>query len=360
VQADRVEGHNEVAGWMFATVALLYSVTVAFVVFAAYQRFTDAADSVTAEAAATVSVFRETDGLPEPVRSEAQSAVRAYVKEVTANEWESHGTLRLHTTRDALTPVWRAFDTFKPSTTDEHSAADSAKDALRDLERQRHLRHLAGEASLPSAFWALIIGGGVVTVLMTYLFVTRRLWVHMTLVAMLGGFIAGVIVLIYSVNYPFTGKTHVSRRPFAHAALMFDALGLESSANFLPAPTTTSGAAKPVTVDGRKAWTDTGIDVRAGDVVTIAASGEVFANETLGTGPNGFTERPDLVASNVLKTDNHAGLIGRIGETGVPFAVGSDFSSGRLPAGRLYLGINDIGLENNHGQYLAAIRVTHP
>ena len=359
VPPERVEGHNEVAGWMFATVALLYSVTVAFVVFAAYGRFTDASDSVTREAAATVSAFREASDFPEPARSTAQATLRAYVKEVTDNEWKSHGTIRVHTTRDALSPVFTAFAGFKPTTEDQRDQRNGAMDTLRDLEKQRHLRHLAGEASLPSGFWALMIGGGVVTVLMTYLFVTRRLWVHMALVGMLGGVIAGVIVLIFSLNYPFTGQTHVSRGPFKHAELEFAVLDVGPQ-DFVGAPSVgaTTLSTKTVTVDGKTQWTDTGIDVQVGQVVTINATGEVFASESLSTGPNGVPERPDLASANLIVSGNHAALIGRIGDAGAPFAVGSDFSSGRLPPGRLFLGVNDKGLENNHGAFSAAIRVS--
>ncbi len=255
--------------------------------------------------------------------------------------------------------MWRVFDSFKPANAGEEAVEEAALSTFRDLERQRHLRHLAGEASMPVAFWALLVGGAIVIVAMSYLFVTRRLWVHMALVAMLGGSTAGVIALIFSINYPFTGQTHVSRRPFDHAVQMFAALEFEDS-NFLGTPALPPGPSKAVTVDGTRPWTDTGVDVRPGDVVAVTATGEVFAAATISTGPNGLAERPDLAKSNVLARENHAALIGRIGANGVPFPVGSDFSSAGLPAGRLYLGINDIGLENNDGEFLAVVRISSP
>lgn len=54
---------------------------LAFVVFSAWQRFSESAHSVTDEAAATVVAYRDTRELPEPLRSEAQAALRSYVQE---------------------------------------------------------------------------------------------------------------------------------------------------------------------------------------------------------------------------------------------------------------------------------------
>jgi hypothetical protein len=58
--------------------------------------------------------------------------------------------------------------------------------------------------------------------------------------------------------------------------------------------------------------------------------------------------------------DHHAGLIGRISASGTPFFVGSAFTGSAPQAGELFLGINDIGVENNSGAFAASIQVTQP
>ena len=50
-------------------------------------------------------------------------------------------------------------------------------------------------------------------------------------------------------------------------------------------------------------------------------------------------------------------MIGRIGEAGAPFLVGSELSSTADTEGRLFLGINDIDVENNSGEFTATITV---
>ncbi|MDP8929854.1 MAG: hypothetical protein M3O70_15105 [Actinomycetota bacterium] len=110
-----------------------------------------------------------------------------------------------------------------------------------------------------------------------------------------------------------------------------------------------------VLVDGRAPWTDTGVDVAAGGGVEVTARGEVFHNESSSIGPEGFPNHPDLLTP--LPTANHAGLLARVGATGQPFYVGRVTTFLVPHAGRLFLGINDGGLENNRGFFTATITV---
>jgi hypothetical protein len=348
--------HNDFIGLIFATVALLYSVLMAFVVFSVWQRFTESAHTVTDEAAATVVAYRDTQTFPEPIRSEAQAAFRSYLREVMDNEWATHGSVLPHRSRDALNPVWNAYLKYQPTEAIALAQFDGAQSRLHDLELKRHERHLAGEASLPNVFWWLIVGGAMVTVAMSYLFVVERRGVHALQVGLLAGVIAGVLALVFALNFPFTGSVHVSRGPFKHALLEFTALDLQPGTPGTAAPARTQA----VTVDARKAWTDTGVDIISGDRVSVSATGTIFHDASGTTGPNGVAERLDLQQFNVLKGENHAGLIGRIGDTGTPFAVGSDFASTNLAPGRLFLGVNDQGVDNNSGAFSAVVTVRRP
>lgn len=113
-----------------------------------------------------------------------------------------------------------------------------------------------------------------------------------------------------------------------------------------------------VTVAGTQLWTDTGIDLRADDRVEVTATGSVYHNENSSTGPDG--DPAGSSEYNLIGDMNHAGLIGRITDAGDAFAVGSDADFEAHEDGRLYLGINDKGVENNSGEFEASVTVTHP
>ena len=125
-------------------------------------------------------------------------------------------------------------------------------------------------------------------------------------------------------------------------------------------PTTKIGP-RTVRISGTQAFTDTGVVLKQGDDVSITASGTVFpntANRSLAANPNGVPNHPELRVFNVVPNVDHSGLIGRVGPAGSPFAVGRSDHFKANTAGRLFLGINDVGVDNNDGAFVARVTVT--
>ena len=121
---------------------------------------------------------------------------------------------------------------------------------------------------------------------------------------------------------------------------------------------TDSAIGRPVVVNvnADRQWIDTGVDVRAGDVLTIRADGTVRlsgnGNDT--ATPGGGNRR----ANNASMPNHPAGaLIARVGN-GAPIFVGDGRGIARLTTGgRLYLGVNDDHWEDNSGQFRATVTV---
>ena len=110
---------------------------------------------------------------------------------------------------------------------------------------------------------------------------------------------------------------------------------------------------RQVNVTAREAWTDTGIDVRAGQQIYFVSTGEVRWGPNRRDGAAGERNSP-FNAGRPLPDRPAAALIGRIGEND-RFFIGADTMPFRVrSAGRLYLGINDDVLTDNTG----ALRVT--
>ena len=55
--------------------------------------------------------------------------------------------------------------------------------------------------------------------------------------------------------------------------------------------------------------------------------------------------------------DRHAALIGLVAGANTPFFVGANYNDIAPATGRLYLGINDVGVDNNSGKYTATVRL---
>ena len=152
-----------------------------------------------------------------------------------------------------------------------------------------------------------------------------------------------------------------NEEPRTLGELVNDSLPCDAGTPSTTAPSD-GGAAQQRIVPGTVAWTDTGIDVRSGDLIAIEASGEIKAAlDRAATGPDGEQD-PTLRGANLpeLPGANHAALIGRIGDAGPPFLVGPILKASADRDGRLFLGINDVGVDNNSGAYDVAIRVSPP
>ena len=127
--------------------------------------------------------------------------------------------------------------------------------------------------------------------------------------------------------------------------------GTASSSN----PIGTTG--EVVTVDSSVRWTDTGIDVRAGEMLTFDSDGNIRLSDNPGDFATASgSESGRRAAGAPVANAPAGGLIARIGNS-TPVYVG-DRRSVRAPrAGRLYLGVNDDHLPDNQGTYRVSVSV---
>jgi len=122
-------------------------------------------------------------------------------------------------------------------------------------------------------------------------------------------------------------------------------------------------------VPGNSQWVDTGIDVKAGEPLTIVAKGRVAITKLRAmsgdveheVGPAGTFFYDDRLTPQTFPLPAAGNgpapcfcLIGRIGH-GPAFFVGSERSSVAEQTGRLWLGINDFDASQNVGDFFAEI-----
>jgi hypothetical protein len=79
--------HNEVAGFIYAALGVIYAVLLALVVIAVWEEFGRARVTVEGEANALAEIFWLAHRLPEPERHQLQELARSYAEEVVDKEW---------------------------------------------------------------------------------------------------------------------------------------------------------------------------------------------------------------------------------------------------------------------------------
>ena len=79
--------HNDVAGFIYAALGVIYAVLLALVVIAVWEEFDAANDTVEQEANALAEIAWLGNRLPEPEATHLQELCRSYAEEVIHKEW---------------------------------------------------------------------------------------------------------------------------------------------------------------------------------------------------------------------------------------------------------------------------------
>jgi hypothetical protein len=145
--------------------------------------------------------------------------------------------------------------------------------------------------------------------------------------------------------------------------LLAAVVGFSNGAAGAPAPPNPH----EVSVASKSQWTNTGIQVRAGDTVIVGATGTVeFRGPENKVGPEGVPWGTPCRTRESKATVNAPwpvsgvacwALIGRIG-TGRPFEVGRSADVHANNTGQLELGINDNYIADNAGSWRVTVTVT--
>jgi hypothetical protein len=121
---------------------------------------------------------------------------------------------------------------------------------------------------------------------------------------------------------------------------------------------------KTLVVPGNSRGTDTGIDLRTGDSVSITATGNITAGRRAGvvSADGGRVGIGSVVGTYPVAQAGVGALIGYIrltnGQISQPFLVGSQNNFNAPADGRLFLLVNDDNYGDNTGQFDVRIRYT--
>jgi hypothetical protein len=218
------EKHNEVAGFIFATAGVVYAVLLAFTVIIVWEQYLAAESAVAQEAAALITVARDTSSFPEPARGQVRDQLRAYAQFVIKDEWRTmdEGTLEREESKDALAAintVWSIYRSLPPSQVDLHTT-----ESLDDLSALRAVRLQSNVAALPDVLWLGLVLGAVVMICFCLILHMKNVQYHAALTALLAGLLAMGLWMILVINHPFAGDVHVSTDAFRHAMFVIDSL----------------------------------------------------------------------------------------------------------------------------------------
>ena len=215
VPASLRREHNDVAGFIYAVVGVVYAVLLALVVIAVWEEHETAKATVGSEANELAEVFWLAHRFPEPQGHRLQELARSYARVVVEEEWALME-------RGRSSPrAWALLDEMRLSVQDlgvrtpaDQVLFEQGLDRVRGLADARRVRLVEAEEGIPAVLWAVLGFGGIVTVGFTYLFGLENTWSHRLMVAAVSGLIALVLFTIGNLEYPFSGGTRIGPEAF--------------------------------------------------------------------------------------------------------------------------------------------------
>jgi hypothetical protein len=221
VNLQRLTANNEIAGFKYATIGVLYAVLLAFAVIVVWERFSDAELDVVHEAGAAENIYRLSQGLSDNARVAVLRSVANYLKTAINVDWPTmdQGTAGTRgATKQALDAVYAAL-------VSSSGQGDSTviSEMLRQLElitQSRRARLVASEGAVPSLLWLVLLGGAAITIGFTFFFGTESLPAQVLMTGLLAFLIFSELLVIICIDRSFSGAVKV--QPNALAAVLTD------------------------------------------------------------------------------------------------------------------------------------------
>ena len=215
VSSQLRQQHNDVAGFIYAVLGVIYAVLMALVVIAVWEDYAAARDTVEREASELDDVFRLAHPLPDPEGRQLQELARSYAQVVVDEEWAMMAQGRTSPQAwELLDQMTLRFENVEVRTRAEQVLYGETLDRMNELADARNARLVEAGEGIPIVLWGVLIVGGVLVVGFTYLFGLENTLVHKLMVAVLALIISLVLFTIGVLEYPFSGDVRVSPEPF--------------------------------------------------------------------------------------------------------------------------------------------------
>ena len=229
VALERLSTNNEVAGFKFATVGVLYAVPLAFAIIVVWEKFSSTEATVAREAGAAETIFRLSYGIDDAGGGELRNALGNYLAAAVAVDWPAmdRGNLGAATqpTRHALDGVYATLLRIDSA---QRISGPLTAEIMRQLDvigQARRERLIASEGTVPGVIWIVLFGGAILTIGFTFFFGTRSLAAQTAMTAILSVLIFSELLAIAAIDRPFSGIVKLGPHALANVRELYRATG---------------------------------------------------------------------------------------------------------------------------------------
>jgi hypothetical protein len=208
-----------VVGSVLSAFGLFYGITLALVVLAAYEDYSQVGAAAGREAAVLGTLYRDVSSYPEPIRSELRQMLRAYTRDVIEKDWPAQrqgiipegGTVQ-------TTAFQKRLLAFKPQArVQEIVHAETLREFSTFVEYRRHrLQNVT--VGLPAILWLVMFAGALLYMVLIALLDVKLLGVHLLVAGIPSLFVSLLIFLTVAMDNPYRGGLSISPNGFSACA----------------------------------------------------------------------------------------------------------------------------------------------
>jgi len=206
---------SEFSGALVQAVMVFYGLAVALIAVNVWQTHSDVAKVVSQEASAVAALYRDVSSYPEPVRSQLQGSLRAYLEYVIREAWPLQRKGQVPAGGVELMNRFQAtLAGFEPATEGQRLLHAEALRAYNETIQARRLRLDAVGTHLPGILWVIIFAGALIGISSAFVFRVEDVRVHAIQVVLLAAFIGLVIFMTVALDRPFCGDLGLGPEPY--------------------------------------------------------------------------------------------------------------------------------------------------
>ena len=216
------EGHNDVLVPLFLTAGVMYAVLLAFMVVAEWESYDAASSNASEEAAILVPLYRLTPAMAPEAGEKMRETIRKYAEDVAEN-WDgfAHGERNRKAGADAQNMV-TIFATMDPANKSREMIDAQFLENYTQMVFHRNKRYAQAAEGIPWLMWVGAVGGGLITVGMTFFLYMERRTPHIVGVSLMSGMFGLLLFIMALLSRPFLGPLAIQPHPFEAASSVFD------------------------------------------------------------------------------------------------------------------------------------------
>jgi hypothetical protein len=209
VGLEQLTTNNEIAGFKFATVGVIFAVIVAFAVIVVWEKFAEAQTAVAQEAGAAATLYRLAAG-PDPKMKATKEALSNYLRLSIDKDWPAMAAGKAsRDVTDALSALYDSVTRLAEGDTRQTALLIEMFKQLDEITHSRRTRVHLASGVVPTVVWVVVFGAAILTVVFAFFFGALNLRAQILMTAFLSLLTFTSVFAIVEINYPFTGPSNV-------------------------------------------------------------------------------------------------------------------------------------------------------